>query len=265
MTLDNLKNVAVAFFGLTGSLDAKYGEGLALDPKIAADYTIKNVIEPNNADVFIHTWSQGQEKVLAGLYKPKSLLVQPLPEREWKSAILRAPLRWWLRVGLKGVSRGSRGVLGEYKAAKICFFRYTSTKRVLNSIVDFARENRLRYKYVILTRLDLAHLTEFLITGPDRGGIEVSNWNEAFWSNGEVKYTTDNVLTDTGFADQWFVVNFHDIDYVAQAIDSYFDYDPSQHRLMFEHLARKNFSPTYKRFRGKDYELVRIFRYDSRV
>lgn len=261
--LDN--KVAIAFFGLTGSFDSKYGEGQPLDPTLAARYTVKNVIKKNNSDCFVHTWSHEQVQNLRKLYGPSWIEGEELDDTEWKAALAKAPVGWWFNLFVKGLSRGSRGIKGEYKAAKNSWFRYRSTSKVLSGVAKYAQENEVEYEYVLLTRLDLAHFTPFTLSEVREGQVLVSHWNQVEWQDGKLSHTQENLFVGHAFLDLWFAFRFEDIDYVRQVSECFFDYDPSQHRVMYEHLARKNFSPVYRRFRGVDYELIRRFMYDSQV
>ena len=259
------KKVAVAMFGLTGSIDSKYGEGRNLDPSIAAGYVKKNIMNHNESDCFIHTWSLEMTSKLQELYKPVRLVGEKLDETIWRRALRRAPLRWWFRLALKGVSRGSRGVLGELKAAKNSFHRYTSTSRVLREILDHSRETGMKYDFVLLSRLDLAYFTPFLINGLKPGQYMVSNWNDVSWLDGKLDYSRKNRYSGHAVLDLWFVFCFEDLEYVSSVIDRFFYYDTSQHRVLYQHLSRRNFQTVYKRFRGVDHELVRRFLYGSQV
>lgn len=259
------KRVAVAFFGLTGSFDSKHGEGQPLDPSLAARYTIDNVVKRNNSDCFVHTWSHEQVHNLQELYKPSWIEGDELQSAGWRAALSAAPVSWWLRLLAKGLSRGSRGIMGEYKAAKNSWFRYLSTSKVLSGLLDYAEENKVSYEYVLLTRLDLAHFSPFIVEGISEREVLVSHWNQVEWVEGRLSHTLENLFVGHAFLDLWFAFRFEDIDYVRQVSDRFFDYDPSQHRVMFEHLSRGSFSAVYRRFRGVDHELIRRFMYNSRV
>lgn len=253
------KRVAVAFFGLTGSIDSKFGEGKNLDPSIAAGYALKKLVHQNNSDCFILTLYLEMTSKLQEVDEPVRLVGERLDDSMWRRELRRAPLSWWFRIFIKGAARGSRGFIGELKAAKNFFHRYTSTFRVLREILNYTMNTGTEYDYVLLSRLDLAYLTPFLVDRLGPGQFMVSNWDDVSWSEGKLEHSLENRYSGHAVLDLWFVFCFEDLEYVSSVAENFFSYDPSQHRVLYQHVARKNFEMVYTRVRGIDYKLVRTF------
>lgn len=63
--------LAIIFNGIIGGDSGHNNLGNLIDFKSCAQTIIHNIISPNDADVFIHSWSVDQEKDLIDIYKPK--------------------------------------------------------------------------------------------------------------------------------------------------------------------------------------------------
>jgi len=68
---------AICFSGIVGGTLGKNGLGEDIDYDLCYNYFKKFVIEPNNCDVFIHSWSVEHEKDLVRLYEPKKYAFEP--------------------------------------------------------------------------------------------------------------------------------------------------------------------------------------------
>lgn len=248
--------VAIVFFGLTGSKNAKNGEGEPLHPNLAASYIIPNLIVPNSADCFIHSWSWEQEEALKSLYNPKKYLFEEPDHFMWRLGLKKAGVIWWFRLFVQALL-SKRSILKEFNAARNSFSRYLSTTRALGLLEDFCAENSCRYDQVILSRLDVAYYSRIIMGTVLPGQVVVSNWNHVQWQNGESTYNFENLNQDFGFMDLWFGLNYEDVTAFKSVSENFFDYSTNQHKVLFEHLARFGFKPKFMFYRGRDYELVR--------
>ena len=258
------KRTALVFFGLTGSIDAKWGLGEKLDPNLSVKANMENFIIPNNADVFIHTWSQDSYEVLSRAYDPKVIVSEPMPEELWKSRLTRAPLRWWTRILINSISRGSNGRVHGLRFAmsyaKNSFFRYQSHQRALQLLADYSRAWNVEYDFILLSRLDLVQLTKFpaidlsknevCVAAPTRSWFSEGKWNYVKLPSGDIKINS--------FSDLWFGLSSRNLDKVMTVGDNFFSYNPGQHRVFFEHVSRYGLTPKFMRHRGFDFELTRI-------
>lgn len=65
--------VALCLFGIVGGKEGKDGKGGNVDYQIAFDHYKKHILDKNDVDVFIHTWSIELEEELKAIYKPKKV------------------------------------------------------------------------------------------------------------------------------------------------------------------------------------------------
>jgi len=123
--------VALCLYGLTGAVDFGYGLGKAIDPRIGHYHHLKHIIKPNNADVFIHSWSTEFKDLLVDLYKPKKHIIEPQITFDQESVGRNSiPSRWW-----------SNAVVMDLKR-------------------QFEEENNFKYDWVMLYRFDHIFLVD---------------------------------------------------------------------------------------------------------
>ena len=117
--------VALCLYGLTGAVDFGFGLGKSIDPRIGHFHHLKHIIEPNNADVFIHSWNTEFEDLLVDLYKPKKHIVEKQIIFDENSINKNSiPSRWW------------------------------SNSVVMNLKRQYEEENNFKYDWVMLYRFD---------------------------------------------------------------------------------------------------------------
>tara|TARA_R110000744_G_scaffold138959_1_gene249925 strand:- start:209 stop:1123 length:915 start_codon:yes stop_codon:yes gene_type:complete len=123
--------VALCLYGLTGAVDFGYGLGKSIDPRIGHHHHLKHIIEPNNADVFIHSWNTEFEDLLVKLYEPKKHIIEPQimfnPNSAAENSIIS---RWW------------------------------SNSVVMDLKHQYEKENNFEYDWVILYRFDHVFLVD---------------------------------------------------------------------------------------------------------
>jgi len=123
--------VALCLYGLTGAVDFGFGLGKSIDPRIGLHHNLKHIIEPNNADVFIHSWNTEFKDLLVNLYKPKKHIIEPQILFDQDSINSNSiPSRWW-----------SNSVVMDLKR-------------------QFEKENNFEYDWVILYRFDHVFLVD---------------------------------------------------------------------------------------------------------
>ena len=93
---------ALCLFGIIGGTQGKNGQGALIDVEACYKSYLEHIIQVNNCDVFIHSWSVESKKQLLKLYKPKDSLIEPqmdFSERasEWKNpeGCFRNFSRWY--------------------------------------------------------------------------------------------------------------------------------------------------------------------------
>ena len=129
--------------------------------------------------------------------------------------------------------------------------RVNSILRCLKLVKEKEINDNFNYDYVMITRFDIALLTDIIFEKLPLNKFIISNWND--------RGNTNNILR--GIYDMWFIANSNILyDYFNECNKNY-NLTPSAHiywRLIINIL---NIKPIYYLFVGKDFELVRRLYY----
>ena len=128
--------VAICFYGLVGGVVGKNGKGQNLDPSTAYKLNADNIINPNNADIFIHSWSTEEREILLDLYQPKDSVIEPQMEFQISERIYRnISFKEKIRIYFNRFSRPSEfknSIIERDFSAKRAYSRWYSSKKVLS-------------------------------------------------------------------------------------------------------------------------------------
>ena len=178
--MSKTKKVAICFYGLTGSLNKKYGIGKNLDPKIAFKYYKKNILN-KDTDVFIHSWSVNFKKELVKLYKPKSHIIER--QKNFKTNYSNFEFKkiyYYFKLFIKFLLNQTN-LKEQLKISRIRSHaiksRWLSSKKVLNLKDKYEKKHKFKYDIVLLTRLDLIFLKKINLKKIDSNFFYASNWN----------------------------------------------------------------------------------------
>ncbi len=133
--------VALCLFGIVGGSAGKDGKGGDLDPSIAHGYVKEHILDKNDVDVFIHSWSVNKKDELLNLYKPVRWIIEPQIIFNKNPNIHRAYSRWY------------------------------STHKSINLIDG-------DYDMVMLSRMDVAYFTDIVFDDYDPEYFYASHWND---------------------------------------------------------------------------------------
>jgi len=253
-------NVAVCFFGLVGGAAGKDGYGGSLGPSIAGKLNMKNLIEQNRADVFIHSWSTDAEEDLIDLYQPTDYLVEsqlefdhdlkPNANRDFAEMARRAWDFIFNRHQYEATGRKWRAE--SFRAHS----RWYSQAQSLRLKADFEKKHGFIYDAVIVVRLDVAFYTPLDMSTYDLRYFYASNWNDApDESSGEMNYQNHHL--HRGFLDFWFFSNSSNMDRFGTLYSRINHYHPSPHRSSYQHASYLGLTKRYTLFRWEDHEMVR--------
>ncbi len=265
--MSKTKKVAICFYGLTGSLNKKYGIGKNLDPKIAFKYYKKNILN-KDTDVFIHSWSVNFKKELVKLYKPKSHIIER--QKNFKTNYSNFEFKkiyYYFKLFIKFLLNQTN-LKEQLKISRIRSHaiksRWLSSKKVLNLKDKYEKKHKFKYDIVLLTRLDLIFLKKINLKKIDSNFFYASNWNSVNFKNKKVSFKLNNMNRSHGFMDLWFISNTDNMNLFSRLYDYLDKIDTdSPHRQSYNFAKKMGFKIKYFLFRWKDYELVRrkIFRY----
>ena len=150
--------IALCLYGVVGSAKGKaHLEGSDDILPLGYNKYFKNVLEGNDVDVFIHSWSKDKEREIVDLYKPIRYNIE---EQE--------------KFNIPSFVRGNTP--SEPKRVEFTFSRWRSTQKVLQEKMRHEKENNFEYDLCLLTRFDVAFETkiDFLKINPEK--INFSNW-----------------------------------------------------------------------------------------
>jgi len=146
--------LAVVFGGIVGGDVDRNGYGNLVDYKSCAKTIIHNIINPNDCDVFIHSWSVDQEKDLVSIYKPKKYLFE---QQEMFGFRLDS-------------NEAIHPTIGQ---AFRTTSRYVSIERGMNLKRQYEQEQGFKYKWILILRFDYLVLKKLSLEGLDPESIYI--------------------------------------------------------------------------------------------
>jgi len=185
--------VAFLLHGKIGGMAGKDGAGGLIDYRFCCDKFYENIIEPNNADVFLHSWSKEQEDDLMEIYSPKKAVI----EKQRGFPINRS-------LPLLGDKGNLESVMSIIKS------RFYSSQKVISLKSEYEKENKFKYDFVFISRFDLIWHTPLIFENLDPSYFYVANWSK-----------THHPLTGKirRFLDLYFASNSQYIDYYGEAFE----------------------------------------------
>ena len=230
---------AICLYGIIGGTSGKDSRGRNIPFEECYKTYKKHLIDVNDADVFIHSWSIEVEKELVNLCKPKKHQFQKQIDFHMRNSanIHRSRSRWY------------------------------STKRVLELKKEYEREHNFIYDCVMVVRMDLLFFTDFDFSKFDLKYFYASNWNipDRMPKHPDVEASrTNNSLKVDGFLDIWFFSNSKMMDEFTKIYDGVTcnKYRFSQHYSAWDCLMDNGYSRNdlkYAFYRHFDYELYRFY------
>lgn len=221
--------IAICFYGKTGGWGGKDSEGI--DPRLAAEHYQRNIIEPNNADVFIHSWSINHGDELIKLYQPRYCKFEKQIHfsNDFGTHIVRS--RWY------------------------------STRESIQMAQG--------YDWIMSTRLDTAFFTPVNFANLNPGFIYAGHYNEPGTRIDytyvplpkEIRtrwfYFGMNIgRKKRGFIDQWFFGGGGLMQQFATLYENLHKYDLHSHRAAQQHI--ESFAEVkHVLWRGEDFKLIR--------
>ena len=167
-----MPRVALCLTGLTGGV-GKQGTQTMLDPQFAYNHYKKHILDVNDdVDIYLHSWSVENKDVMNGLYKPRDSVFEP-QENFGRSGR-------YLHTEIFGVES-----------------RVNSMLRCLRLVRNAEHEHQFTYDYVMISRFDVAFLSDLCFADLPADRMVLSHWNE--------RGRTNNITR--GIYDLWFAGN----------------------------------------------------------
>ena len=130
---------AVCLFGTIGGTKGKSGDKIGSKADVlskAYPYYKDNLIEPNSADVFIHSWDVEIKNEVIETYSP--ILSKFEPQKSFDIP----------------------DFMEKTQRVQNHFSRWYSCKQVIDLLTTFQNENNFKYDMVVLCRQDIAWMKE---------------------------------------------------------------------------------------------------------
>lgn len=235
--------VAICLYGIVGGTDGKDGAGKTV-PFEECYKTYKNhIIDINNADVFIHSWSVEVEEELINLYKPKKYIFQPQ----------------------KSFNKERKRFTVKPDAAYRSLSKWYSFGQVSKLRQDYEFENNFKYDWVMFSRFDTLFFVDMDFSTYEPNHLYVPNWNTPQGLPGRPHIKADKVnrsLDRDGFSDMWYLADSKIADDFMDIYDGVVKnkYSVAQHKAAWDCLMSKNYSKNdfrYVLYRHFDFELYR--------
>ena len=225
--------VALCLHGLVGGSKGKNGKGSTLDVKKLYQSLKSNLLNNNDIDIFIHTWSLESQTNLELFYKPKLSLYQKRVQFD--------------------IENEKNNI----------FSRFFSANKALELKNQYEKHTNIEFDYVMLSRIDLLWFSPLLFHQYDSRFFYASHWNHNGCNKlGPYDYT--NLHTNSGFLDFFFFSNSKtmstfgklcNINYIKTLLES--GIALSGHSLTYKIAQDCNIEFKYTKYRGFDHEMYR--------
>ncbi len=225
--------VALCLFGIVGGKKGKGGKGGNIDYKTVYEHYRKHILNKNNVDVFIHSWSTGLEKELKKIYKPKKSIFQKQKRFAWFDR---------------------RNNDQKHRA----YSRWYSSGKTIELKKEYEIEKDFVYDWVMVSRLDLAFFTDVVFNRYNPDYFYASHWNDAVRPDlNRFQANRKNHHKGKGFLDLWFFSNSEMMDKFSTLYDRREKYDVSPHTASRQHVDTFTDKIKYAFYRWEDHELIR--------
>lgn len=222
--------VALCLCGLSGNF-LNYGNGPLLNNNFAYNHYRKHIIETNkNVDIFIHSWSVNSKNDLIKLYQPTDKLFE---NQEYFNR--------------------DNDYIENNKEIFNVESRVNSILRCLKLVKNNEIKNNFKYDYVIVSRFDIAILSDILFEKLPKDRFIISHWNDRGQRNNHKK----------GIYDLWFIGNTDILYNYFLTCNKNFNLSKSAHSFWKLIIIKLKINPKYFLYVGEDYELIRRFYYNG--
>lgn len=259
---------ALCLFGKVGGIEGKDGAGERTDYALCYAHYKKHIIDPNNADVFMHCWDVDLQSQLRGLYEPKASIFEPqIAFKQDESNRLIS--RWYS-------TRVSVGLRRDWETHQNAPESPTSDDpedpinrtQEPQTAPQAATGAQKQYDWVMLGRFDLMWLVDFRFETLEPGYFYAAHWNapRRYRQIGGEKVVIppdreNRSLTRNELADLWFVADSQTMDKFADCFNNLAEFGASGHSAAWQQVEKVLGDPhkvvRYKFYRWWDFELYR--------
>ena len=211
--------VAVCFFGHLRTYKKCYKSA------------IKNIIEPNNADVFMHTWDTLEAKTET--WHKLHIKNRFISEKEKKQIIKKYNLKKMVSEPQKFYQGSKQPCMISYqKSRSFDPFRlmYSSMRKSMNLALDYAKKNKFEYDVIVVMRGDLKILSKLDINKYDSNIINYCGCYRGF----------DYPPTDKRGYYEWDLLYFSKAKHIQKLLEYFPENSSPTDKNVVEILSYKN-------------------------
>jgi len=162
--------IALCFYGLAAGLGDKAQDkhmrkvgkhcpdGIPVNWKAGYPGIKKHILDVNDVDVFMHTWSTQAHKELEATYQPKRIVTEK---------------QRWFFPKLKKIDKSTGTLVSRQQVA---YSRWYSQKRALQLKHEYEVANNFQYDFVMVIRYDIGWRSNLDFSQFDQSKFYVSNW-----------------------------------------------------------------------------------------
>ena len=248
---------AVCLFGTIGGTKGKSGDKIGSKADVlnkAYPYYKDNLIEPNSADVFIHSWDVEIKNEVIETYSP--ILSKFEPQKSFDIP----------------------DFMEKTQRVQNHFSRWYSCKQVIDLLTTFQNENNFKYDMVVLCRQDIAWMKEVKLEDYDNKFFYVAEWFQHHTSE-PMGFPHGNY--NKSLQDSWCFSNSDNIVKLCDIYENISDYcrenreltahgGISNHRLFYHQLKLMDIIPNKIKFplrfdrpEKSDTPLIRWIHFDA--
>jgi hypothetical protein len=238
---------AICLYGIVGGIDGKGGLGSNIPFKECYETYKKHIIDINNTDVFIHSWSVDAEKPLVELYKPKKHKFQKQIKFVYEPFIRK-------KYTDKNRDHGYRALS-----------KWFSVKESIKLKKEYEIEHNFKYDWIMLTRFDTLFFTDLDFSKCDPQSLYVPNFNTPNGWGEDTSVKPDKINRSENIhslSDMWYFGNSNIINNFLKIYNGVKNnkYRVSQHKAAWDcflDLGYKRKIIKYILYRHYDFELYR--------
>lgn len=235
-----MKN-ALCMYGLLGGTLDKRGKGKVVDFEKCFKSIKENILDINNADIFIHSWSVDHKEDILRLYKPLQYIIEP--QLHFDYDISKFPL-------IDGPDKLSNSTWGNLANTS----HWYSVMKSVDLKKKYEVNTGSKYRCVMLCRFDIMFFNSILFGELDDNYLYASNYNH----KNEEKFNFGPV--DGRYEDLWFIGGTEKIDKLSEFYFHHKNYKASPHKSLWKYVSTYEDPKKITKYlfwRGRDYELYR--------
>lgn len=258
--------IAFCLHGLAAGKNFKHG-GLEVTFETESDLYKQHILNINDCDVFMHSWSVDVEEQLRRIYSPKLASFQ-------SSETFVTPT---LGERFKDFKKKLRGKTRELHRVNNIYSRWATFKRAIDLVSRYEQDTNTQYDFIMISRFDMSLFVDIDFSQLDPERFYCGHWVGSRTSEGKVipeeqlsghpdrffNFDRGFPTTNEGISDFWFIASAANMKRFAQISDTLPELiahvSTSNHKIALEQVRRLGLITRLEHTLefGKDYQLTR--------